>query len=132
MTEIASGGVTLVGIPQQDFRFTFRLTAGMVAADIGKPVALSTAANNTVKLAGDGDVVIGRLLTYRNLTTEGIIVGTVELKGGFRFDTTGAPVAVAVGDQVVGSATAGAVKAGVNPRSLVVAVNGTTADVIFI
>ena len=130
MTEIASGGVTLVGIPQQDFRFTFRLTAGMVAADIGKPVALSTAANNTVKLAGDGDVVIGRLLTYRNLTTEGIIVGTVELKGGFRFDTTGATVAV--GDQVVGSATAGAVKAGVNPRSLVVAVNGTTADVIFI
>lgn len=129
MTEIASGGVTLVGIPQQDFRFTFRLTAGMVAADIGKPVALSTAANNTVKLAGDGDVVIGRLLTYRNLTTEGIIVGTVELKGGFRFDTTGA---VAVGNQVVGSATAGAVKAGTNPRSLVVAVNGATADVIFI
>ena len=129
MTEIASGGVTLVGIPQQDFRFTFRLTAGMVAADIGKPVALSTAANNTVKLAGDGDVVIGRLLTYRNLTTEGIIVGTVELKGGFRFNTTGA---VAVGNQVVGSATAGAVKAGVNPRSLVVAVNGATADVIFI
>ncbi len=129
MTEIASGGVTLVGIPQQDFRFTFRLTAGMVAADIGKPVALSTAANNTVKLAGDDDVVIGRLLTYRNLTTEGIIVGTVELKGGFRFNTAGA---VAVGNQVVGSATAGAVKAGVNPRSLVVAVNGTTADVIFI
>ena len=129
MTEIASGGVTLVGIPQQDFRFTFRLTAGMVAADIGKPVALSTAANNTVKLAGDDDVVIGRLLTYRNLTTEGIIVGTVELKGGFRFNTAGA---VAVGNQVVGSATAGAVKAGVNPRSLVVAVNGATADVIFI
>lgn len=129
MTEIASGGVTLVGIPQQDFRFTFRLTAGMVAADIGKPVALSIAANNTVKLAGDDDVVIGRLLTYRNLTTEGIIVGTVELKGGFRFNTAGA---VAVGNQVVGSATAGAVKAGTNPRSLVVAVNGATADVIFI
>ena len=129
MTEIASGGVTLVGIPQQDFRFTFRLTAGMVAADIGKPVALSTAANNTVKLAGDGEVVIGRLLTYRNLTTEGIIVGTVELKGGFRCDTTGV---VAIGDSVVGSATAGAVKAGTNPRSLVVGVTGATADVIFI
>ena len=129
MTEIASGGVTLVGIPQKDFRFTFRLTAGMVAADIGKPVALSTAANNTVKLAGDDDVVIGRLLTYRNLTTEGIIVGTVELKGGFRFNTAGA---VAVGNQVVGSATAGAVKAGVNQRSLVVGVTGATADVIFI
>ena len=129
MTEIASGGVTLVGIPQQDFRFTCRLTAGMVAADIGKPVALSTAANNTVKLAGDGDVVIGRLLTYRNLTTEGIIVGTVEFKGGFTFDTTGT---VVIGDGVVGSATAGKVKAGTNPRSLVVAVNGTTADVVFI
>lgn len=129
MTEIASGGVTLVGIPQQDFRFTFRLTAGMVAADIGKPVALSTAANNTVKLAGDGEVVIGRLLTYRNLTTEGIIIGTVELKGGFTWNFIDS---VVVGDQVVGSATAGAVKAGVNPRSLVVAVNGTTADVIFI
>jgi hypothetical protein len=130
MTEIASGGVTLVGIPQQDFRFTFRLTANMTAAAIGKPVALSPAANNTVRLAGDGDVVIGRLLTYRNLTTEGIMVGTVELKGGFRFNTTGV---VAIGDQVVGSVPAnGSVKQGVNPRSLVVAVNGATADVIFI
>ncbi len=129
MAEIASGGVTLVGIPQQDFRFTFRLAAGIGAADLGKPVALDTTANNTVKLAADNDIIIGRLLTCRNLVTEGINVGTVELKGGFQFNTTGV---VAVGNGVVGSATAGAVKAGANPRSLVVAVNGTTADVIFI
>jgi len=129
MTAIASGGVSLVGIPQNNFRLTCYLAAGIVAADVGKPVALDTSANNTVKLAGAGDVIIGNLKTTSIGTTEGTRVGTVEFKGGFTWNFTGT---VVVGDQVVGSATAGSVKAGTNPRSLVVAVNGTTADVIFV
>lgn len=129
MTAIASGGVSLVGIPQNNFRLTCFLATGIVAADVGKPVALDTSANNTVKLAGSGDVIIGNLKTVVTGTTEGINYGTVEFKGGFTWNFTGT---VVVGDQVVGSATAGSVKAGVNPRSLVVAVNGTTADVVFI
>ena len=129
MSSIASGGVSLVGIPQNMFRLTCYLAAGITSANKGQPVALDTTANNTVKLAGDGDVIIGNLLTVSTGTTEGISAGTVEFKGGFTWNFTGA---VVVGDQVVGSATAGSVKAGTNPRSLVVAVNGTTADVIFI
>ena len=129
MTAIASGGVSLVGIPQNNFRLTCFLATGIVAADVGKPVALDTSANNTVKLAGSGDVIIGNLKTVVTGTTEGINYGTVEFKGGFTWNFTGT---VVVGDQVVGSATAGSVEAGANPRSLVVAVNGTTADVVFI
>lgn len=129
MSSIASGGVSLVGIPQNMFRLTCYLAAGITSANKGQPVALDTTANNTVKLAGDGDVIIGNLITVSTGTTEGISAGTVEFKGGFTWNFTGA---VVVGDQVVGSATAGSVKAGTNPRSLVVAVNGTTADVIFI
>lgn len=129
MTAIASGGVSLVGIPQNNFRLTCFLATGIVAADVGKPVALDTSANNTVKLAGSGDVIIGNLKTVVTGTTEGINYGTVEFKGGFTWNFTGT---VVVGDQVVGSATAGSVKTGANPRSLVVAVNGTTADVVFI
>lgn len=129
MTAIASGGVSLVGIPQNNFRLTCFLATGIVAADVGKPVALDTSANNTVKLAGSGDVIIGNLKTVVTGTTEGINYGTVEFKGGFTWNFTDT---VVVGDQVVGSATAGYVTAGANPRSLVVAVNGRTADVVFI
>jgi len=129
MSSIASGGVSLVGIPQNMFRLTCYLAAGITSANKGQPVALDTTANNTVKLAGDGDVIIGNLITVSTGTTEGISAGTVEFKGGFTWNFTGT---VVVGNQVVGSATAGSVKAGTNPRSLVVAVNGTTADVIFI
>jgi len=129
MTAIASGGVSLVGIPQNNFRLTCFLATGITRADEGKPVALDIAANNTVKLAGNDDVIIGNLKIVSTGTTEGINVGTVEFKGGFTWNFIGS---VVVGDQVVGSATAGSVKEGTNPRSLVVAVNGTTADVIFI
>lgn len=39
MTEIASGGVSLVGIPQNEFMLTMRLASGITRADEGKPVA---------------------------------------------------------------------------------------------
>ena len=55
--QIASGGISLVGIPHSEFRRTVYLAAGITKADEGKPVTLDTTADNTFKLAGDGDVV---------------------------------------------------------------------------
>jgi len=126
--EIAGGGISLVGIPHSEFRRTVYLAAGITSADVGKPVTLDTSANNTFKLAGANDVIYGNLKVVENRVQEGILVGTIEFKGGFQWTKSGV---IAVGDGVVG-AGAGAVKAGTNPRSLVVAVGTTTVDVVFI
>ena len=126
--QIASGGISLVGIPHSEFRRTVYLAAGITKADEGKPVTLDTTANNTFKLAGADNVVMGNLKVVENRVQEGILVGTVEFKGGFQWPKSGA---IAVGDGVVG-AGAGAVKTGANPRSLVVAVGTTTVDVVFL
>jgi len=126
--EIAGGGISLVGIPHSEFRRTVYLAAGITSADVGKPVTLDTSANNTFKLADADDVIYGNLKVVENRVQEGILVGTIELKGGFQWTKSGV---IAVGGGVVG-AGAGAVKAGTNPRSLVVAVGTTTVDVVFI
>lgn len=126
--QIASGGISFVGIPHSEFRRTVYLAAGIVAADVGKPVTLDTTANNTFKLAGADDVVYGNLKVVENRVQEGILVGTVEFKGGFTWTKSGV---VARGDGVVG-AGAGAVKTGTNSRCFVVAVGTTTVDVAFI
>lgn len=126
--QIASGGISLVGIPHSEFRRTVYLAAGIVAADVGKPVTLDTTANNTFKLAGADDVVYGCLKVVENRVQEDILVGTVEFKGGFTWTKSGV---VARGDGVVG-AGAGAVKTGTNSRCFVVAVGTTTVDVAFI
>ena len=126
--QIASGGISLVGIPHSEFRRTVYLTAGTVAADVGKPVTLDTTADNTFKLAGANDVVYGNLKVVENRVQENILVGTVEFKGGFTWTKSGV---VAIGDGVVG-AGAGAVKTGTNSRCFVVAVGTTTVDVAFI
>lgn len=126
--EIAGGGISLVGIPHSEFRRTVYLASGITSADVGKPVTLDTSANNTFKLAGANDVIYGNLKVVENRVQEGILVGTIELKGGFQWTKSGV---IAVGDGVVG-AGAGAVKTGTNPRSLVVAVGTTTVDVVFI
>lgn len=126
--EIAGGGISFVGIPHSEFRRTAYLAAGITSADVGKPVTLDTSANNTFKLAGADDIIYGNLKVVENRVQEGILVGTVEFKGGFQWPKSGV---IAVGNGVVG-AGAGAVKAGTNPRSLVVSVGSTTVDVVFI
>ncbi len=126
--QIASGGISFVGIPHSEFRRTVYLAAGIVAADVGKPVTIDTTADNTFKLAGANDVVYGNLKVVENRVQENILVGTVEFKGGFTWTKSGV---VAVGDGVVG-AGAGAVKTGTNSRCFVVAVGTTTVDVAFI
>lgn len=61
---------------------------------------------------------------------EGIKVGAVETRGGFLFSTTGV---VAVGNSIVGGATAGYGKAGDDPRNRVVEIPAAnTAVVLFL
>lgn len=71
--------VSLRGFHFEDFMLTFLLTAGITAADQGKAVSFGAAAN-TVKLAGDGDTIIGRLETVEDRKVEGSLVGAVALK----------------------------------------------------
>ena len=100
-------GVSLRGIEHDEFHYPFNLASAVTADDVGKPVTLDTTAANTVKVAGDGDVIVGKLATYENRTIEGVKVGAVALKGGFKFAKSGT---VTVGQSVQG-APGGAVKA---------------------
>lgn len=72
--------VTLNGYHFEDSMLTFNLASGITASDVGKAVSVDTSANNTVKLAGDGDEIIGRLETVELRTQEGLNVGTVALR----------------------------------------------------
>lgn len=92
----------------EDFTFTMTVTGSVVAADVGKAVAIDTSAANAVKLVGDNDVVFGRLETFEDRTQAGIKVGAVARKFRAILPTSGS---IAIGNEVVGSATAGVVKA---------------------
>jgi hypothetical protein len=92
----------------EDFTFTYYLHADIVAADVGKAVALDTTSRNAVRLAGDNDQVFGRLETFEDRTQEGVKVGAVSRKFRSKLPTTGT---VVIGDTVTGSATPGVVKA---------------------
>lgn len=78
------GKVSLRGLVHEELMYTFLLTAGIVRADEGKAVVMSTVAN-TVSLAGDGDEILGRLELVEDRTIEGVLVGTISLGGGRKF-----------------------------------------------
>lgn len=124
---IGSGGVSLRGIPQEDFMFTFLLDAAITVADIGKPVAMGTVAN-TVILATTGSLILGKLVSFEDRTIEGLKVGTVETKGGFDFPVLAADT-VAIGDSVVGGAAA-TVKKGTDTRNRVVNIVGVSPNAV--
>ena len=129
MAEIGIG-ISLAGMTHEKFHYPFYLKAGITTADIGKAVALDTAAN-TVDLAAADEKIIGMLVTVEDRSVEGVLVGTVALKGGFNFTIANAQV-VAVGDTVIG-AGAGQVKAAVaadHADNFVVQVTGSIATVV--
>jgi hypothetical protein len=101
-------GITLLGFPQNEWQFTFNLTAGITKADEGKPVSFDGTNTNQMRLAGANDPIDGVLIAVENRLQEGILVGTVALKGTYLVTTDG--TTVNVGDQVQGGATAGTVK----------------------
>lgn len=114
-------GIKLRGIDHESFNIPFNLAAGIVAADVGKPMALDTTAPNTAKLAGDADVIIGQLRVVENRGVEGTLVGTISILGFFDFAVASATT-IAVGLSVTGSAVANEIKAAVvaNGSSVVV------------
>lgn len=89
-----------------DFRFTFAVSGAVTAADVGKAVALDTTTPNTVKLAGDGDAIFGRLEVLEDRTQEGLKVGTVSRKLRAKLPVKTGLNALntpAIGDTVVGA-----------------------------
>lgn len=113
--------VRLDGTTHPDFRYTFEISGTVTAADEGKAVALDATKANTVKLAGENDVVIGRLFKYEDRVVEGVKLATVETKGGMRLPKDDYTVVIAVGASVIG-AGAGLVKAAgtATPKNYVV------------
>lgn len=109
----AIGKVSLDGIVLNDFHNTFHVASGTGEADedtapATKAVTLDTSAANTVKLATDGDKILGRLEVIEDRVVEGIQVGTIARKGGILFyvsphvETSPAEMP-AVGDYLVGA-----------------------------
>lgn len=99
---LAGGGITVVGLGQNNV-VTMYLASAITADDVGKPVTFDTP-NNTVKLSGDGDIVLGVLETYESRLQEGVKTGAVSMTGGFRFPYVTSD-AVAVGDSIVAGAS---------------------------
>lgn len=136
-------GVSLRGFYFEDSLLTFNLADGIDSDDVGKAVSKDGTVANGVKLAADGDVIIGRLQSVEDRTIEGTLVGAVEL----RFSNTlpiktglTAGEVVVVGSTVIG-AGAGEVKAlttGSGPTvaapnhnyNVVVEIDGTDAIVV--
>lgn len=108
MSGVIGAGVSLKNIFHEEFLYPFNLATGITEADEGKAVTVDTSAANTVKLAGDGDDIFGRLERVEDRSIEGTLVGTVALKGSLKLPKTDA--AITVGASVQGSATAGKVK----------------------
>lgn len=91
-----------------DFTFTMNVSGAVTQADVGKAVALDPATANTVKLAGDNDVIYGRLESLETGGLDGMTVGAVSRKFRAILPTTGV---IALGDSLCGSATPGVAKA---------------------
>lgn len=99
-------GVKLRGYHFENYHFTVVLASGITSAHEGRAVAVDPAAANRVKLAANGDQIIGRLEKVENRTQEGQLIGTVAFKFmdlmKIKSGLTGDEV-VAVGSTVVGA-----------------------------
>jgi len=98
--------LSLNALYAEEFTYAFFLESSVTEADLGKAVTIDTSAAMTMKLTGDNEVIMGRLDTFEDRGD--FKIGTVTLKGGFSFPFTG--TAPALGEGLVGSATAGVTK----------------------
>lgn len=129
---IIGQGISLRGMTHEKFHYPFYLAAGIVNADVGKAVSIDATAPNTVKLADAGEQVIGKLVSYENREIEGVLVGTVTLRGGFGFVKAEAAPAIVIGDTVVGAGD-GEVQAAATPNhsdNFVVEVDGDNITIV--
>lgn len=130
-------GVRLDGYDDKDSQFTFLLHSTIVAADIGKAVSQDGTSPNQVKLAADGDLIVGWLSTVEPRTIDGLLVGVVNCLGVDLMPICAgltSTAVVVVGSSVIGSTTAGSIKAtGATKLAgypYVVEVRGTNAVVV--
>ncbi|ESY35760.1 hypothetical protein NKK48_01520 [Mesorhizobium sp. C386A] len=131
MATYSHQNVTLRGFHWEVSSLTFNLATGIVANDVGKGVSVDTSGPNKVKLAADGDTIIGRLASVEDRSVEGTKIGAVELQFANILPIKAGAV-VAVGDTVVG-AGAGEVKAAATPNhsaNFVAEIIGTNAVVV--
>ena len=122
---------TLRGYHFEDWSFTFVLAAGITEADVGKAVSIDTSAANKVKLAADGDTILGMLSTVEDRAVEGQLIGAVELKFANILSVFGG-IGVAIGDTVQGVG-GGLVKKTTTPDyslNFVAEIQGTNAVVV--
>jgi len=94
--------VTLRGFHWEVSSLTFNLATGIKQEHIGHAVAVDASGPNKVKLAGDGDTIIGRLSTVEDRSVEGSLIGAVELQFANTLPIK-AGENVAIGDTVVGA-----------------------------
>ena len=113
----------------QDHIVTFTLPNTVVDADVGRPIALDTAGPNRAKIAGNDEIIIGRLETVEKRSASQT-VGGVSLSGIMRLPL-GAAQVVNIGQSVIGHASG--VKAATTPNladNYVIEVIGTTHVVV--
>lgn len=106
-------GLSKKGRYIEHWQEAFELNSAIVPADVGKAVTLDTAAPKRVKLAGDGDQILGRLEVVEIREQEGLRVGTVSIKGLNWFPVKSGLAGVnapGIGDTIVGAGN-GEVKA---------------------
>lgn len=72
--------VALHGYTFEDSQLTTKLAAGITKDSVGLAVTQDTSADNTVKLAGDGDEILGVLYTFEDRVIEGQKVGTIKFR----------------------------------------------------
>lgn len=101
MAAMNINGVVLEAFSFEDFTFTRFITGTVDATVIGKAVTNDTTAAGSVKLAGEGDSIYGRIYTYEDRTQEGVKVVGCERKFIKRLPKSAA--AIAIGDHVVGT-----------------------------
>jgi hypothetical protein len=125
--------VVSAGFPLDDFTFTYNISGAVDQTKLGNAVTLDSTAASTMKLAGDGAAVHGRLVSFEDRSQQGAgKTGAVQRKFKEKL-----PAAVghgiAVGNSVCGSATAGLVRkavAGTDPITNLVVEVGTDFVVV--
>jgi hypothetical protein len=101
MAAMNVNGIVLEAFSFEDFTFTRFISGTVDASCVGKAVTIDTTAAGTVKLAGEGDAVYGRIFQYEDRSQEGVKVVSVERKFIKRLPKSAA--AIAIGDHVVGT-----------------------------
>lgn len=118
-------GVVLSGFPRGTETFTYHLSGNFaneaaVAGSAGKAVSLDTGAAGTVKLAGDGDLIFGRIY----VAEDRVAIGGGRVASVTRTFKEKLPAAVGhgivVGDSVVGAGNGLVKKAGAANRTIVI------------